>query len=254
MKEGMRKADEKSKRERSSKFVFIADGDLHVLNPKLKILFRFRIAKAKLIAMGLADKAVGLLLAVTSLSIFTYYTFWVIILPFVDSDHFVHKYFLPQEYAIIIPVFAGVALLSFLSSLKELASIMFFPGKALAAVDLCHVTLHQQHQVEKMGIGRYLEFKPKNYRKLLNRQGVAQLGHGVSQLCCRNKPITIPIKHPEHLLQLLLRVWRFGRKKLRRHQRNKLRELNQAVVVFISLLDQCFQLIGAWLQAERPQK
>nr|GMC81719.1 dolichol-phosphate mannose synthase subunit 2-like [Ipomoea batatas]GMC84020.1 dolichol-phosphate mannose synthase subunit 2-like [Ipomoea batatas]GMC85842.1 dolichol-phosphate mannose synthase subunit 2-like [Ipomoea batatas] len=65
--------------------------------------------------MGLADKAVGLLLAVTSLSIFTYYTFWVIILPFVDSDHFVHKYFLPQEYAIIIPVFAGVALLSFLS-------------------------------------------------------------------------------------------------------------------------------------------
>nr|GLL24262.1 dolichol phosphate-mannose biosynthesis regulatory protein-like isoform X1 [Ipomoea trifida] len=153
----MRKTDEKSKRERSSKFVFIAGEDLHVLNPKLKILFRTLIANrlptttiavvlkffvaisveeagqvvegrnirwsrellilcfAKLITMELADKAVGLLLTVTSLSIFTYYTFWVIILPFVDSDHFVHKYFLPQEYAIIIPVFAGVALLSFLS-------------------------------------------------------------------------------------------------------------------------------------------
>ncbi|RLM59059.1 hypothetical protein C2845_PM18G01620 [Panicum miliaceum] len=36
-------------------------------------------------------------------------------LPFVDSDHFVHKYFLPQEYAILIPVIAGVVLLSFLS-------------------------------------------------------------------------------------------------------------------------------------------
>jgi dolichyl-phosphate mannosyltransferase polypeptide 2 regulatory subunit len=35
--------------------------------------------------------------------------------PFVDSDHFVHKYFLPQEYAILIPVLAGVVLLSFLS-------------------------------------------------------------------------------------------------------------------------------------------
>uniref|UniRef100_A0A0D3F0I6 Dolichol phosphate-mannose biosynthesis regulatory protein n=1 Tax=Oryza barthii TaxID=65489 RepID=A0A0D3F0I6_9ORYZ len=35
--------------------------------------------------------------------------------PFVDSDHFVHKYFLPQEYAILIPVLAGVILLSFLS-------------------------------------------------------------------------------------------------------------------------------------------
>ncbi|QCD81899.1 dolichol-phosphate mannose synthase subunit 2-like [Vigna unguiculata] len=65
--------------------------------------------------MELADRAVGFLLSVTSLSIFTYYTFWVIILPFVDDDHFVHKYFLPQEYAILIPVSAGVTLLCFLS-------------------------------------------------------------------------------------------------------------------------------------------
>ncbi|KAL8150533.1 hypothetical protein V2J09_020341 [Rumex salicifolius] len=64
--------------------------------------------------MELADRAVGLLVTCTSLSIFTYYTFWVIILPFVDDDHFIHKYFLPQEYAILIPVFAGVALLCFL--------------------------------------------------------------------------------------------------------------------------------------------
>ncbi|KAI4997987.1 hypothetical protein ACQJBY_031745 [Aegilops geniculata] len=65
--------------------------------------------------MEMGDKAVGLVLTMTSLSIFTYYTFWVIILPFVDDDHFVHQYFLPQEYAIFIPVFAGVVLLSFLS-------------------------------------------------------------------------------------------------------------------------------------------
>ncbi|GFQ07183.1 dolichol phosphate-mannose biosynthesis regulatory protein [Phtheirospermum japonicum] len=65
--------------------------------------------------MELADKAIGFLLSVISLSIFTYYTFWVIILPFVDSDHFVHKYFLPQEYAVLIPVSAGVALICFLS-------------------------------------------------------------------------------------------------------------------------------------------
>uniref|UniRef100_A0A7N0U3Z1 Dolichol phosphate-mannose biosynthesis regulatory protein n=1 Tax=Kalanchoe fedtschenkoi TaxID=63787 RepID=A0A7N0U3Z1_KALFE len=64
--------------------------------------------------MDLADRVIGFLLSCISLSIFTYYTFWVIILPFVDSDHFIHKYFLPQGYAILIPVFAGVALLSFL--------------------------------------------------------------------------------------------------------------------------------------------
>ncbi|CAL5197134.1 unnamed protein product [Lathyrus oleraceus] len=64
--------------------------------------------------MELADRSVGFLLSFISLSIFTYYTFWVIILPFVDGDHFVHKYFLPQEYAILIPVSACVALLCLL--------------------------------------------------------------------------------------------------------------------------------------------
>ncbi|KAJ7943863.1 dolichol phosphate-mannose biosynthesis regulatory protein-like [Quillaja saponaria] len=66
------------------------------------------------IKMELADRAVGFLLTSISLSIFTHYTFWVIILPFVDSDHFIHKYFLPQEYAILIPVFSGMVLLCFL--------------------------------------------------------------------------------------------------------------------------------------------
>ncbi|KAL7123620.1 hypothetical protein ACP275_01G117000 [Erythranthe tilingii] len=65
--------------------------------------------------MELADRAIGLLLSVISLSIFTYYTLWVIILPFVDSDHFVHKYFLPHEYAILIPVYAGVVLICLIS-------------------------------------------------------------------------------------------------------------------------------------------
>ncbi|XP_020595628.1 dolichol phosphate-mannose biosynthesis regulatory protein [Phalaenopsis equestris] len=65
--------------------------------------------------MELADKAVGLLLTVVSLSLFSYYTFWIIILPFVEDDNFIHMYFLPREYAIIIPLFAGVTLLSFLS-------------------------------------------------------------------------------------------------------------------------------------------
>ncbi|XP_059656853.1 dolichol-phosphate mannose synthase subunit 2 [Cornus florida] len=64
--------------------------------------------------MELADRAVGFLLSLISLSVFTYYTFWVIILPFVDTEHFIHKYFLPQEYAILIPVCALVMLLCFL--------------------------------------------------------------------------------------------------------------------------------------------
>ncbi|KAK1438326.1 hypothetical protein QVD17_04133 [Tagetes erecta] len=65
--------------------------------------------------MELADRAIGFVLASISVIIFTYYTFWVIILPFVDKEHFVHNYFLPQEYAILLPVYAGVSLICFLS-------------------------------------------------------------------------------------------------------------------------------------------
>ncbi|KAM0059214.1 putative dolichyl-phosphate beta-D-mannosyltransferase [Helianthus debilis subsp. tardiflorus] len=65
--------------------------------------------------MELADRAIGFILASISVTIFTYYTFWVIILPFVDEDHFIHNYFLPQEYAILLPVYAGVCLICFLS-------------------------------------------------------------------------------------------------------------------------------------------
>jgi dolichyl-phosphate mannosyltransferase polypeptide 2 regulatory subunit len=36
--------------------------------------------------------------------------------PFVDRDHFVHKYFLPQKYANLISVLAGVVLVSFLTA------------------------------------------------------------------------------------------------------------------------------------------
>ncbi|XVF13668.1 hypothetical protein REPUB_Repub08aG0227800 [Reevesia pubescens] len=64
--------------------------------------------------MELADRAVGFLLSFISLSMFTYYTFWVIFLPFVDSDNFIHNYFLPKEYAILIPVCVGVVVLCLL--------------------------------------------------------------------------------------------------------------------------------------------
>ncbi|GAQ90830.1 dolichyl-phosphate mannosyltransferase polypeptide 2 regulatory subunit [Klebsormidium nitens] len=60
------------------------------------------------------DQLAGLGLLLFSISVFVYYTLWVIVLPFVDSDHAVHSYFLPQEYAIALPVGALVLLLSFL--------------------------------------------------------------------------------------------------------------------------------------------
>ncbi|XP_028377872.2 dolichol phosphate-mannose biosynthesis regulatory protein [Phyllostomus discolor] len=57
------------------------------------------------------DQVVGLGLVAVSLIIFTYYTAWVILLPFIDSQHVIHKYFLPRAYAVAIPLVAGLLLL-----------------------------------------------------------------------------------------------------------------------------------------------
>ncbi|KAK2507393.1 hypothetical protein MC885_006281, partial [Smutsia gigantea] len=59
------------------------------------------------------DQVVGLGLVAVSLIIFTYYTVWVILLPFIDSQHVIHKYFLPRAYAVAIPLAAGLLLLLF---------------------------------------------------------------------------------------------------------------------------------------------
>uniref|UniRef100_A0A8C4PU12 Dolichol phosphate-mannose biosynthesis regulatory protein n=1 Tax=Equus asinus asinus TaxID=83772 RepID=A0A8C4PU12_EQUAS len=59
------------------------------------------------------NQVVGLGLVAVSLIIFTYYTAWVILLPFIDSQHVIHKYFLPRAYAVAIPLAAGLLLLLF---------------------------------------------------------------------------------------------------------------------------------------------
>ncbi|XP_066057407.1 dolichol phosphate-mannose biosynthesis regulatory protein [Chamaea fasciata] len=60
------------------------------------------------------DQLVGFGLVAFSLVLFVYYTLWIIVLPFIDSDHGIHRYFLPREYAVILPVAAGLLLLLFI--------------------------------------------------------------------------------------------------------------------------------------------
>ncbi|XP_040819286.1 dolichol phosphate-mannose biosynthesis regulatory protein isoform X2 [Ochotona curzoniae] len=59
------------------------------------------------------DQVVGLGLVALSLIVFAYYSVWVVLLPFIDSQHVIHKYFLPRAYAITIPLVAGLLLLLF---------------------------------------------------------------------------------------------------------------------------------------------
>ncbi|CAL1536699.1 unnamed protein product [Lymnaea stagnalis] len=58
-----------------------------------------------------ADQAAGWGLVSLAGFIFTYYSIWVIILPFVDPDQPIHSYFLPRVYAIAAPLLAGVVAL-----------------------------------------------------------------------------------------------------------------------------------------------
>jgi len=84
--------------------------------------------------------------------------------------------------------------------------------------------------------------------QLLRRESVAQPRHGVSQLRRRDEAVPVAVEHSEQLPQLLIRVGRFGRKQLRRHQRDELGELDQAVVVGVRSLDKHLQLVRTRLQ------
>ncbi|XP_019396216.1 PREDICTED: dolichol phosphate-mannose biosynthesis regulatory protein [Crocodylus porosus] len=62
------------------------------------------------------DQLVGFGLVAFSLAFFAYYTVWIVALPFIDSNHGIHKYFLPREYSVTIPVVAGLLLLLFIGT------------------------------------------------------------------------------------------------------------------------------------------
>ncbi|CAM9217676.1 unnamed protein product, partial [Discosporangium mesarthrocarpum] len=57
------------------------------------------------------DKLVGAGLFALSVTIFVYYTLWVIVLPFVDISHPVQELFPARKYAIAIPTILIVVLL-----------------------------------------------------------------------------------------------------------------------------------------------
>uniref|UniRef100_UPI00358DE4D6 dolichol phosphate-mannose biosynthesis regulatory protein n=1 Tax=Myxine glutinosa TaxID=7769 RepID=UPI00358DE4D6 len=54
----------------------------------------------------LADRTLGVGLAGFSALVFTYYTVWVLVLPFVDEGQPVQKLFPPRIFAILLPIVA----------------------------------------------------------------------------------------------------------------------------------------------------
>ncbi|CAN0446294.1 unnamed protein product, partial [Ectocarpus sp. 8 AP-2014] len=63
-----------------------------------------------------SDKLVGSGLLLVSITIFVYYTLWVIVLPFVDTSHPVQDFFLPRKYAIAIPTVLVILLVTLVAT------------------------------------------------------------------------------------------------------------------------------------------
>lgn len=50
------------------------------------------------------DRLVGLAMLIVATAVFTYYTVWTLLMPFVDEDHPLQSLFPPRVWAIRIPV------------------------------------------------------------------------------------------------------------------------------------------------------
>lgn len=51
------------------------------------------------------DKLVGLGMLIVAAGVFTYYSAWVLLVPFLDDNNILQSLFLPRDYAIKIPIF-----------------------------------------------------------------------------------------------------------------------------------------------------
>ncbi|XP_022101066.1 dolichol phosphate-mannose biosynthesis regulatory protein-like [Acanthaster planci] len=70
------------------------------------------------------DQVLGMGLVALAGAIFSYYTVWVIFMPFVDEDHFLQHFFLPRFYAIALPVVAGLIFLTFIGVFVTAVTLM----------------------------------------------------------------------------------------------------------------------------------
>ncbi|XP_067661921.1 dolichol phosphate-mannose biosynthesis regulatory protein-like isoform X1 [Haliotis asinina] len=70
-----------------------------------------------------ADQVAGMGMVGLAGFIFSYYTLWVIVLPFVEPDQWLHQFFPDRFYAIAVPLVAGVLGLVFIGLFMVIVTI-----------------------------------------------------------------------------------------------------------------------------------
>ena len=73
--------------------------------------------------MALEDRTVGFVLVTVATVVFSYYTVWTLVLPFVDEDHAMKRYFPDVYYALAIPLLLLVVGLAAIVALIALVTI-----------------------------------------------------------------------------------------------------------------------------------
>ncbi|KAJ4293108.1 Dolichol phosphate-mannose biosynthesis regulatory protein [Kalmusia sp. IMI 367209] len=79
------------------------------------------------------DRLVGLSMLIAATAVFTYYTIWTLLMPFVDDDHVLQSFFLPRVWAIRIPVILIILLTTVVGSFLSVVMIRSNRKKALKA-------------------------------------------------------------------------------------------------------------------------
>ncbi|KAI8346157.1 dolichyl-phosphate mannosyltransferase 2 regulatory subunit [Blakeslea trispora] len=69
------------------------------------------------------DKTVGAISFFGISALFTYYSIWVLMMPFVDEGHFMHNYFPAWQYAIKAPLLIMVVGLTVIFTFLSLVMI-----------------------------------------------------------------------------------------------------------------------------------
>ena len=72
----------------------------------------------------MSDRLIGIGLMITTVLAYLYYTFWLLITPFIDADQPVHKWFPHRQYALTVPLVLFVLMLTVVGSFLGIVMIL----------------------------------------------------------------------------------------------------------------------------------
>nr|CCA22231.1 conserved hypothetical protein [Albugo laibachii Nc14] len=72
--------------------------------------------------MSVSDKTAGVIVLSLSSILYAYYTVWVILTPFIDSDHPIQRIFAPYHFALVLP--AIILVLLFTIAVTYIGTVM----------------------------------------------------------------------------------------------------------------------------------